>query len=94
MNDRELLESAARAAGIKFEPKWYGVDWNPLTDEGDCYRLEKQLGINIDFHDCGAWKRLPNGELIQEWWGGECGDEAHAIVRVAAEMAKTTEESR
>lgn len=104
MNDRELLESAAKAAGLvgtyarvhqTYGDQWAdGIDmggpvyWNPLTDDGDRYRLAKQLGIGIDFSDCCAWKRFPSGELIQEFWGGECGDEAHAIVRAAAELGK------
>lgn len=62
--------------------------WNPLDNDGDRYRLIRKLAINIDFHDCCAWKRLPNGNLIQEFWGEEYGDEAHAIVRAAAEIWK------
>jgi hypothetical protein len=63
--------------------------WNPLTDDGDLLRLARQLGISIDYADCCAWKRLPDGTLIQEFWGtGEWGDEAHAIVRAAAEISR------
>lgn len=103
--DRELLELAAKAAGLvnpQYEQavagNWniYHGDledprecWNPLTDDGDRYRLARQLGINIDFSDCCAWKRMPSGNLIQEFWGGDCGDEAHAVLRVAAEIGKT-----
>ena len=32
MSDRELLEMAAKAAGV--EGGWF-EDWNPLTDDGD-----------------------------------------------------------
>lgn len=107
MTDRELLELAAKAAGVsggwreKTAADGYpayscGIGdvgrllplWNPLTDDGDRYRLAKHLGISIDFQDCCAWKRLANGELIQEFWGGECGDEAHAVVRAAAEIGR------
>jgi hypothetical protein len=103
MTDRELLEAAARVAGIEIQG-WFGDDetgewwvdigpedviaWNALTDDGDRYRLAKRLGINIDFSDCCAWKRLPDGELIQEWWGGESGDEAQAVVRAAAAIGE------
>lgn len=55
MTDRELLEAAAKAAGLVF-PRWcpayecirFGGDpsnprdgwtWNPLTDDGDALRL-------------------------------------------------------
>jgi hypothetical protein len=64
-NDRELLEMAAKAAGIE----WYGyygdeavecryldvglddsvVPWNPLTDDGDALRLAVKLKIGLRF---------------------------------------------
>jgi hypothetical protein len=58
-DDRELLEAAARAAGI--ELGWdargpheiipgisgSGTVWNPLTDDGDALRLAVKLGIDI-----------------------------------------------
>jgi hypothetical protein len=97
-NDRKLLELAAQAADIKLE--WFessvkggraeainiGVVWTPLTDDGDRLRLARQLRISNDFADCYAWKRLTDGSLIQEFWGGDSGDEAHAVLRVAAEI--------
>lgn len=104
--DRELLELAAKAAGIAvlrscledpvrkylllIEQTSDGraIGWNPLTDDGDRLRLARQLDINIDFADCCAWKRLPDGSLYQEFWGGDCTDEAHAIVSVAAEIGR------
>ena len=59
MDDRELLELAAKAAGI--ELKWhhsgecayarrngeYWAVWNPLTDDGDALRLSVKLGIQL-----------------------------------------------
>lgn len=66
-----------------------GYWWNPLRDDGDRYLLAKTVGISIDFSDCCAWKRLSNGHLIQEFWGGEHGDEPHAVVRAAAEVGKS-----
>jgi hypothetical protein len=51
--DRELLELAAKAAGIGFYKGDYanGLDtktgfWNPLTDDGDALRLAVLLGLN------------------------------------------------
>lgn len=58
-NDRELLEAAAKAAGIeirrcRLDIDWRkdmqlkgGVSWNPLTDDGDALRLAVKLGINL-----------------------------------------------
>ena len=56
--DRELLEAAARAAGIVYQqPKadmwpgglWTTLDgcrwWNPLTDDGDALRLAVKLDL-------------------------------------------------
>jgi len=67
MTDKELLELAAKAAGIKYSLKdaaqhWeqYGIPlpmtmshesptyWNPLTDDGDAFRLAIKLGLLID----------------------------------------------
>lgn len=101
-NDRELLELAAKAAGIKGEwcdcddcgdggiltPNDNGTLWNPLTDFVDRYLLAKQLGLAIDFSECTVWKRLSDHSLIQEYWGGDYGDEAHAVLRAAAEIGR------
>jgi len=60
MTDKELLELAAKAAGIECywvesgpdsptmvlnEP--YYATWNPLTDDGDALRLAVKLGLGI-----------------------------------------------
>lgn len=66
MDDRTLLELAAKAAGwkrIRVEENgvykvhgWhegYEADWeywNPLTDDGDALRLAASLEIDIEFH--------------------------------------------
>lgn len=64
MNDRELLELAARAAGFIIfgsTPGRPGVDicgktsgskikwWSPLTDDGDALRLAAKLDLAIEF---------------------------------------------
>lgn len=57
MNDRELLELSAKAAGLK-EHGWMGgtychvvnntlATFEPLTDDGDALRLSVKLGIDI-----------------------------------------------
>jgi hypothetical protein len=57
-SDRELLEAAARAAGLP-ECGWMGpaftyvkndtfVTWNPLTDDGDALRLAVKLRLDIE----------------------------------------------
>jgi len=58
MDDRELLELAAKAAGIEVRPHpnralsktmlFIGSNgnWNPLTDDGDALRLAVELGLS------------------------------------------------
>lgn len=61
MTDRELLELAAKAAGIfrdALDSEWYDPhgyvrpDWNALTDDGDALRLAVKLGICVEFGTC------------------------------------------
>ncbi|MFO5940270.1 hypothetical protein ACLBSY_25295 [Pseudomonas aeruginosa] len=60
MNDRELLELAARAAGFTGYGFFLGDDgidvsdetgtrfaWNPLTDDGDALRLAVKRGLVV-----------------------------------------------
>ena len=65
MTDRELLEAAARAAGL--EPSHYTMDvknwsWNPLTDDGDALRLAVALDIRLT---PGA---ADSPYAVAEWW--------------------------
>jgi len=51
MNDRELLEMAAKASGnTVYSAAGLGVrsvmHWNPLTDDGDALRLAVKLGLH------------------------------------------------
>ena len=59
MTDKELLELAAKAAGIEcwrtfIDEKWgsgilmAGKLWNPLTDDGDALRLAVKLGFKVN----------------------------------------------
>lgn len=65
MTDRELLERAAKAAGVVLDKShhdgfdvlgnavtdWHnGTKWNPLTDDGDAFRL----GIAMDYFPCNV----------------------------------------
>ena len=98
-NDRELLELAAKAAGIEFHidnldacPKLVinGRVWNPLTDDGDALRLAVKLEINIlpSMEECSA--RNPGYSA----WNNELATTdpyaatRRAIVRAAAEIGR------
>ena len=74
MSDRELLEFAAKAAGVWDETdpsngmlKPSGQYWNPLTNDGDALRLAVKLNLLIDCNYCCAMALdLPD----KDWWGG------------------------
>lgn len=99
MNDKELLELAAKAAGIV--PQWRDqtlstyrpgicdpIGWNPLTDDGDELRLAVKLDLEI----------RPDTSSVAAAGDGVWEDQAHsgdklaatrrAIVRAAAEIGK------
>jgi len=99
-NDRELLERAAKAAGIDYynqdsfgnihEKK--GGTWNPLTDDGDALRLAVKLGLalvvgNIDGVIAVQSEQLPDvitAELTDDPYAAT----RRAIVRAAAEIGR------
>ena len=92
--DRELLEKAAKAAGMKPET-WFdghndegretGDYWNPLTDDGDALRLA--IRLNLIVHK--GFVYTPTGKLF-DYSNLNCsiGATRLAIVRAAAEIGK------
>ena len=66
-NDRELLELAAKAAGIvlggetntgfaiQIPVKPYVATWNPLVDDGDAFRLAVKLKMNVYPGEAYPW---------------------------------------
>lgn len=91
--DRELLERAAKAAGIAVEwcsegkawIKWPYVVWNPLTDGGDALRLAVKLRIFIEFSD--GLRMVNAGTRLEPYEADPCAATRRAIVRAAAAMA-------
>jgi hypothetical protein len=80
MDDRKLLEAAAKAAGLAIDLD--GHKWNPLADDGDRYRLARSCGLQIDFFQgivCGR-----DYVVLGAWSPGNKENEARAIVRAAA----------
>ena len=102
MTDRELLEAAAKVAGFDALARMYGWDdigggvlldandppetWNPLTDDGDAFRLAVKLEIDICFGanyviaDSVQQPTLNNAN-------DPCAAVRYAIVRAAGELA-------
>lgn len=99
MSDRELLEFAARAAGISIH-YWAGdcpiittaaipVPWNPLTDDGDALRLAAKLVLNVLASEACILAEDENGvECIEYMYGPEdyTSGWRRVIVRAAAEI--------
>lgn len=94
MDDRELLELAAKAAGIAVQWKEDGrsfqvvrglpFTWNPLTDDGDALRLAVKLNLLLG-------PELSH-YLSLERFAHQDQDDAfatrRAIVRAAAEIGR------
>lgn len=99
MTDKELLELAAKAAGINvvcFDTERNALKinggspsrWNPLTDDGDALRLAVKLGLSIRIAKKAGFT----------WVNGFEGSTPHsdnpheatrrAITRAAAEIGK------
>ena len=98
--DRELLELAAKAAGIEID--WDGdkalvvqlfrghlknwFDWNPLEDDGDALRLAVKLNLQLIVIDYGSSARVASGKR----WHGERpskGDKCEATRRAIVRAA-------
>lgn len=101
MNDRTLLELAARAAGIDpvlAEPINFstGVEyyWNPLTDDGDALRLAVTRGLVVT-PDRENQRTLVSNQAGHEYcaiyWDklGEMAATRLAITEAAAEDGKS-----
>ncbi|AZS78758.1 hypothetical protein ELS24_10075 [Achromobacter spanius] len=86
MTDRELLELAAKAAGLEFH--WIRLDsgwlmqasepgsrseesWNPLVNDGDALRLAVRLALTIN---------IKHHETEVFTWEGECFSSEHVSV--------------
>ena len=98
MSDREMLEFAAKAAGIELRwhpngtaysdtrcSNYWGV-WNPITDDGDALRLAVKLGITIMFDCSGVW--CEQYGVLESYKGNPLAATRRAIVRAAAEIGR------
>ena len=97
MTDKELLELAAKAAGLELpigSPNYFDgteniVMWNPLTDDGDALRL----AVELHFIFCAD-----NRDRVGFYYGEELASHGdvniatrRAITRAAAEIGKDME---
>ncbi|HHX6500984.1 TPA: hypothetical protein ACVGJ1_002857 [Pseudomonas aeruginosa] len=98
MNDRTLLELAARAAGFTGYGFFLGDDgidvsdetgtrfaWNPLTDDGDALRLAVSTSLHKRFHEILTGPAYRADALS---YGEQCATR-RAITKAAAEIGKS-----
>ena len=90
MTDKELLELASKACGLKEAKMRIEFNqWNPLTDDGDALRLAVKLEMNVMV----GVVRTPAGFTAIEYSEDGCRDDNEltrlAIVRAAAEIGRS-----
>ena len=100
MTDRELLEAAAKAAGVvgfwvdagsnvgsDSEP----VIWNPLTDDGDALRLAVVLQMELKVYEVSAHAASAIGgcSACTSEKGDPYAATRRAITRAAAEIGRS-----
>lgn len=102
MTDRELLELAAKAAGLEIcawsefdqpliKDGEYVVAWCPLIDDGDALRLAVKIEADV-FVRGGRWSEAvgPMTPSFKEPHNDyPCAATRRAIVRAAAEIGRT-----
>ncbi len=103
MDDRELLELAAKAGGIAGEyraglgicppelSQLHKFWWNPLTDDGDALRLAAGLCLNVlSSEACVVVEDEKGVECIEYFYGPEdyTSGWRRAIVRAAAAIGR------
>ncbi len=90
MTDQELLELAAKAAGIEIQnaafsngPHLVGTltRWNPLADDGDALRLAIELRLDVLMKDHYTYVLNVPGGLVQAV--EKHGKDSHAATRRA-----------
>ena len=105
MTDRELLEAAAKAAGLPHQwceawntmakPRpdggfFFDKVWNPLTDDGDALRLAVRCDIAFMLETERANATTNTGRRFIEWLGTDpYAATRRAIVRAAAAIGRS-----
>jgi hypothetical protein len=103
MTDKELLELAAKAAGLTWSKSkdithdglWIikpsiQTYWNPLTDDGDALRLAVKLRLSLEWWTTGvsAESQQHGPGVIARFDGDPQEATRRAITRTAAEIGK------
>ena len=100
MTNRELLELAAKAAGITHEGLddpddetsglWvsWATSWNPLTDDGDALRLAVKLRLAVDVGQEATHVYSSDKGIVEPLDTDPYAATRRAIVRAAAEIGR------
>jgi hypothetical protein len=106
--DRELLELAAKAAGLTLQDDrergltasadgYWWPKWNPLERDGDAFRLAVKLGLEVSHNSFG--KVIVDRYTLPKWMQVVVshGNDPYmatrrAIVRAAAAMQEANEQ--
>lgn len=95
MTDRELLELAAKVAGVEInavigETFWRpdGITWNPLTDDSDALRLAVMLKLFPAMLVMGKFVGFDDMDITEEFAPDPHAAARRAIVRAAAAIAQ------
>lgn len=105
MSDRELLELAAKAAGIEIKYNYIGTQdarcaWYPLDDDGDALRLAVRCEMSLDLfdelirvgytlHDESLRPADRTADVVESPKADPYAATRRAIVRAAAEIGRT-----
>lgn len=101
--DRELLELAAKAAGVLASPDgeygWRGLKlangpnhyWNPLADDGDAMRLATNLNMSVEISDYEGSTHVYVGEVPRVYACELWLDDKYAATRRAIVRAAAGE---
>lgn len=99
--DIDLIRAAGKAAGLTLQLALGftegdrglftadGKEWNPLTNDGDAFRLAVALRLEVDIHHTGIAVRTANGVKIlidADEQPDPYAATRRAIVRAAAAM--------
>ena len=96
MTDRELLELAAKAASVRIlhwnageayheKGGWpFPQKWNPLTDDGDAFRLAVKLGMTTGIEYGRKYAHCSG--IKEPITDNECASMRRAIVHAAAQI--------
>jgi len=100
MTDKELLELAAKAAGVDHRrlpdawPDRFDDDqWNPLIDDGDALRLAVKLNLLVHCETLAYTHAMQEDIHVTEHIGNDLKGDIYAatrraITRAAAEIGK------